>query len=55
MMDIMIKIAEEKFMLKYQKCNTYIDALKMFWEEHLVQEFTKHDKQAWRELRYWNE
>jgi hypothetical protein len=38
-MEALVRIAEEKYMLKLQKCTTFYEAMKLFWEEHLEMTF----------------
>jgi hypothetical protein len=38
-MEVLVRIAEEKYILKYQKATTFTEAMKMFWDEHLEQTF----------------
>lgn len=37
-MEVLVRIAEEKYILKYRSCTNYADAIKMFWNDHLAQE-----------------
>ncbi|EGR29347.1 leucine rich repeat protein [Ichthyophthirius multifiliis] len=56
LMEALVRISEEKYILKYQRCNTFIEAIKLFWEENLEQIFVeKYNSQKWRTERYWNE
>ena len=55
-MEILVRIAEEKYILKYKKTNSYIQALTYLWDEHLSQEINEqYNFQTWRNQRYWNE
>ncbi|KAL4456118.1 hypothetical protein ABPG74_014079 [Tetrahymena malaccensis] len=56
MMEVLVRIAEEKYILKYKTTNNYFEAVKMFWDEHLAQEInSQYNLQTWRNERYWNE
>lgn len=39
-MELLVKIAEEKYILKYQKTKSLFEAVKMLWDEFLLKEFT---------------
>ncbi|EGR32874.1 leucine rich repeat protein [Ichthyophthirius multifiliis] len=56
-MEILIRIAEEKYILKQKKAQSYLQALQFLWEEHLFQELSNesYNPQIWRNQRYWNE
>lgn len=34
-MEALVRIAEEKYILKYAKVTTFFEAIKLLWEEHL--------------------
>ncbi|KAL4463939.1 hypothetical protein ABPG74_005876 [Tetrahymena malaccensis] len=55
LMEVLVRIAEEKYILKTKKSASYFEAISQMWNEHLEKEFTSHSPQAWREQRYWNE
>ncbi|EGR33095.1 leucine rich repeat protein [Ichthyophthirius multifiliis] len=56
LMEVLVRIAEEKYILKYQKCSTFFEAMKLFWEEHLEGNLDqRYNQQLWRNERYWNE
>jgi len=39
-MELLVKVAEEKYIIKYPKTKTLVDAMRMFWDEYLLKEFT---------------
>ena len=57
MMELIVRIAEEKYINKYQKTKNYFEAVEMLWEDNLIAEFSnlKYDTQIWRNERYFNE
>lgn len=55
MMDMIVKLAEEKYIFKYQETKSYSEAVLKLWEEHLNEEMISHGSQEWRNERYWNE
>ncbi|KAL4510557.1 hypothetical protein ABPG72_004711 [Tetrahymena utriculariae] len=55
LMEVLVRIAEEKYILKSKKSATYFEAITQMWNEHLEKEFTSHSPHTWREQRYWNE
>jgi len=36
MMEVLVRIAEEKYILKYKTTTNYFEAVKSFWDEHLA-------------------
>jgi len=40
-MEALVRIAEEKYILKYAKTTSFYEAVKMFWEEHLENLFVE--------------
>lgn len=50
-----MRIAEEKYILKYKLTQSYLEAISMFWEEHLKDICNQYDLQIWRNEKYWNE
>ena len=54
-MELLVKVAEEKYIIKYPKTKTLVDAMRMFWEEYLLKEFTnpKYNPQNWRNDKFW--
>ncbi|KAL4466565.1 hypothetical protein ABPG72_010616 [Tetrahymena utriculariae] len=56
LMEALVRIAEEKYILKYGKVNTFYEATKMLWEEHLESLFVeKYNQHKWRVEQYWIE
>mmetsp|Transcript_6520 Transcript_6520/g.891 ORF Transcript_6520/g.891 Transcript_6520/m.891 type:complete len:85 (+) Transcript_6520:63-317(+) len=55
MMDILVKLAEEKYILKYKSTKIYAEAVKSLWDEHLFEEVNKYNSQKWRNDKYWVE
>ncbi len=43
MMEVLVRIAEEKYILKLKSTSSYFEAVKMLWDEHLEKEMKKHD------------
>lgn len=35
-MEVLVRIAEEKYIIKYKTTTNYAEAVRLFWEEHLV-------------------
>ncbi|KRW99368.1 hypothetical protein PPERSA_02480 [Pseudocohnilembus persalinus] len=54
-MDIIYKLAEEKYIQEYKTTKSISEAIKMLWDEHLKEEMTSYSSQVWRIQRYWNE
>lgn len=55
-MEALVRIAEEKYILKYGKVSTFYEATKLLWEEHLEPVFVeKYNQQKWRSELYWVE
>ena len=38
-MELIVRIAEEKYVIKYQKTKNYFEAVEMLWEDNLIKEF----------------
>ncbi len=43
MMEILVRIAEEKYINKLKTTTNHFDATKMLWEEHCAKVFDKYD------------
>jgi len=41
-MEALVRIAEEKYILKYAKTTSFYESMKMFWDEHLESLFVEH-------------
>lgn len=54
-MEILVRMAEEKYINKYKSTTNYFEALKMLWNDHCQNVFNKNDSQNWRQTRLWNE
>ncbi|EGR31140.1 leucine rich repeat protein [Ichthyophthirius multifiliis] len=57
LMEAFVRIAEEKYILKYSKTQSFFEAMNLFWDEHLenIINEEKYNAQKWREEKYWNE
>jgi len=55
LIEIITRIAEEKYIIKLKLTQDYPTALKMLWDKHLKQVFTSHNWKLWREDNYWTE
>jgi len=38
----MTRLAEDKYITKYKVTKSISEAIKLFWEEHLIKEFSKY-------------
>jgi len=53
-MECLVRIAEQKYIIS-KVTESYAEAIALFWEEHLKEEFVLYDPHIWRVTRYWNE
>lgn len=55
-MELLVRIAEEKYIQKYHTTKSHVEAIQMLWSENLAPIFTDpiYNNQYWRDDRYWN-
>lgn len=53
MMELFVRLAEEKYILQLQKTKSMMKAVSLFWEEHVRPKISEYDPQAWRKKNYW--
>lgn len=54
-MEVFLRIAEEKYILKNSQTTLFSVALTKLWDDHLAGLSSQYNEQKWREERYWNE
>ena len=47
-MEVLFRIAEEKYIFKLKSTTNYAEAVKNLWKEHLINEICIHNSQEWR-------
>ena len=52
-MELLLRLAEEKFMKKNDKC-LYNEAMKLLYDNHLKKEIEKYDSNKFHTEKLWN-
>lgn len=55
-LELLVRIADEKYIQKLKVTNSISEAFKLLWDEHLKQELeNQYNESKWRWERYYNE
>jgi hypothetical protein len=54
-MELLTRIAEEKYINQYSKTKSYFESICMLWDDHLFQDFINYDNNVWRKENYHTE